>query len=195
MKSTSIILAAALAVTYVSAMPGPSPGVVLHYCHDIGQPCLKLRDATDLAAAALNQISKRDVATPAVAAAEVALRDAIHIANDYNLVSDEEFEKRTAAYASLHYCHDIGEPCLKTKRDTPVKRDGQTFVCSEEGDVCTQVISAASSIDEAYNTPEKRDPWWLHYCHDIGQPCLKAKRALDFLKETSDAAVALLSEN
>jgi hypothetical protein len=76
---------------------------------------------------------------------QLALRDAVSLANNYNILSDEEFEKRSADLSEriiLHYCHNIWQPCLKTKRDAQTIE----YFCTEDGKPCHQVLIAAEGI-------------------------------------------------
>ena len=186
------------------------------FCHEIGQPCGKLKRAIDFASAALDTPIKRNadaspearfcwaIGQPCGKAkrAEDALRQAIDIVSNYTDLPNDFFDKRDPG----RFCHAIGQPCGKLKREAEpepeavagrfchnfgqpcgkLKREAGNF-CHEIGQPCGKVRRAVAEIEAAYNIATPVDKRG-GFCHSIGQPCGKAKRALDYLKATADEA-------
>jgi hypothetical protein len=210
MKTTSIIFAAAFAVASASTIPGKRDlswfDPKFHYCHDIGESCFKVKRATEEATSILDELSKRTAEpSPEACSAEgsicnvardveLALRDAIAFAGNYMDVDTAEFDKRDLSWfdPKFHYCHDIGESCFKAKRDAD---DSYTYC--HAGGQCSKVRRAAEAIEAAAKIERRDDLSWFdpkfHYCHDIGEACFKAKRALEYLQRSAGNAVNLLT--
>jgi len=233
MKTTLISFASLLAAAAASptalvgfltennpAVGAPPPGN--NFCYDFGQPCSKLKRATDFASAALDILSKRDAAASPEARfcwaigqpcdkakrAEDALRQAIELVNNYTELPNDFFDKRDPG----KFCHDIGQPCGKLTREASpeadpiahrfchdigqpcdkLKRDAGNF-CHDIGQPCGKVRRAVAEIEAAYNIAAPVDKRG-GFCHDIGQPCDKSKRALDHLKATADKVVKALDD-
>src|SRR6266480_873924 len=109
---TSLLVAAsaspAALVDFGTDASAPQVQPRSRFCHNIGQPCGKLKRAIDFASAALDTLAKRDadaspearfcwaIGQPCGKAkrAEDALRQAIDLASNYDELPNDFFDKR-----------------------------------------------------------------------------------------------------
>ena len=77
---------------------------------------------------------------------------------------------------AMRWCHRIGEPCWKKKREADAAAAAAT-------DVETPKLPTTAAVTTAEKDIVKKDPEAIRWCHQIGEPCWKAKRAAEALTE------------
>lgn len=208
MKTATILFAAVLAVTSVSAVPIEDRKIHIqppkgYQCVDVGEACYKVRRAVDTATSILNEVSKRgddcnanEEVCEVARNAELALRDAISLANNYTELADgaPEFDAQPSVFDKAHESRGIEARHPKIHLTPP-----KGYQCVAVGEACYRMKRAADEIEATYSIEEpeqKRElearhekihvrPPKGYICVDVGEACYKARRAMDYLKRAA----------